>query len=94
MQFKRIKAYVKPPNKGHFGDNSIINSHDLSVVERLSSSRRLKLYCYYRETEFSGSKNCPLYVERFINTVSKSQTSTTGGFTVLLVLSSIQEELV
>ena len=49
---------VKPPNKGHIGDN--INSHALSLVERLSSSRRFKLYCYYRETGFSGSKNCPL----------------------------------
>ena len=49
---------VKTPNKGHVGDN--INSHALSLVERLSSSQRFKLYCYYRETEFSGPMNCPL----------------------------------
>ena len=36
---------VKPLNKGHVGDN--INLHALSLVERLSSSRRFKLYCYY-----------------------------------------------
>ena len=45
---------VKPPNKGHVGDN--INSHALSLVERLSSFRRFELYCYYRETEFSGPR--------------------------------------
>ena len=33
---------VKPPNKGHFGNN--INSSLLSFVERLSSSRRFKMY--------------------------------------------------
>ena len=40
---------VKPSNKGHVGDN--INSHALSLVEWLSSSRRFKLYCYYRDTD-------------------------------------------
>ena len=29
---------VKPPNKGHVGDN--INSHAVSLVERLASSIR------------------------------------------------------
>ena len=33
---------VKPPNKGHFGNN--INSSLLSFVQRLSSSRRFKMY--------------------------------------------------
>ena len=33
---------VEPPNKGHFGDS--INSAVLSFVERLSSSRRFKMY--------------------------------------------------
>ena len=33
---------VKPLNKGHFGNN--INSSLLSFVERLSSSRRFKMY--------------------------------------------------
>ena len=33
---------VEPPNKGHFGDN--INSAFVSFVERLSSSRRFKMY--------------------------------------------------
>ena len=35
-------ATVKPPNKGHFGNN--INLSLLSFVERLSSSRRFKMY--------------------------------------------------
>ena len=39
---------LKPLNKGHVGDN-IINSHALSLVERLSSFWRFKLYCDYRE---------------------------------------------
>ena len=30
---------VEPPNKGHFGDNIVV-----SFVERLSSSRRFKMY--------------------------------------------------
>ena len=60
---------VKPPNKGHIGDN--INSHALSLVERLSSSQRFKLYCYYI---YIGKQNfrvpafavlC-IYIERFI----------------------------
>jgi len=33
---------VVSPNKGHFGDN--INSAVVSFVERLSSSRRFKMY--------------------------------------------------
>ena len=33
---------VEPPNKGHVGD--IINSAVVSLVERLSSSRRFKMY--------------------------------------------------
>ena len=33
---------VKPPNKGHVGDN--INSAVVSFVERLSSLRRFKMY--------------------------------------------------
>ena len=33
---------VEPPNKGHVGDN--INSAVVSFVERLSSSRRFKMY--------------------------------------------------
>ena len=36
------EATVEPPNKGHFGNN--INSSLLSFVERLSSSRRFKMY--------------------------------------------------
>ena len=43
--YGKLSAYVcitvNPPNKGHVGDN--INSHALSLVERLSSSRRFKL---------------------------------------------------
>ena len=58
---------VKPLNKGHVGDN--INSHALSLVERLSSSRRFKLYCYYMEKEFSGSQE----LSAVDNTVSLSQ---------------------
>ena len=38
---------VEPPNKGHFGNN--INSAVLSLVERLSSSRRFTMYGNYRE---------------------------------------------
>ena len=34
---------VKPPNKGHFGNNIILNSSLLSFVERLSSSRGFNL---------------------------------------------------
>ena len=49
---------VKPLNNGQVGDN--INSHALSLLERLSSSRRFKLYCYYRETNFLGPESCPL----------------------------------
>ena len=37
-----LEITVEPPNKGHFGDN--INSAVLSFVERLSSSRRFKMY--------------------------------------------------
>ena len=60
---------VKPPNKENVGDNNfIINSHALSLVERLSSSRRFKLYTatIYRETEFSGRLHELSSVERFI----------------------------
>ena len=33
---------VEPPNKGHVGDD--INSAVVSFVEKLSSSRRFKMY--------------------------------------------------
>ena len=36
---------VEPPNKGHFGDN--MNSVVLSLVERVSSSRRFSTYRNY-----------------------------------------------
>ena len=43
---------VKPLNKGHVGDN--INSHALSLVERLSSSQRFKLYNTIEKCIFWG----------------------------------------
>ena len=46
---------VEPPNKGHFGNN--INSAGLSLVERMSSSRRFSLlYGNYREGNILGPK--------------------------------------
>ena len=36
---------VKPLNKGHVRDNNI-NSHALSLVGRMSSSQKFKLYSY------------------------------------------------
>ena len=42
VQFTNYRYTVKPPNKGHFGNN--INSSLLSFVKRLSSSRRYKMY--------------------------------------------------
>ena len=41
---------VEPRNKRHLGNNNnIINSADLSPVERLSSSQRFSMYGNYRE---------------------------------------------
>ena len=37
---KRLSCTVKPPNRGHFGDGPFVH---LSLVERLSSSRR---FCF------------------------------------------------
>ena len=42
LYYPFVHTTVKPPNKGHFGNN--INSSLLSFVERLSSSRRFKMY--------------------------------------------------
>ena len=50
VMFDNDIVYVEPPNKGHFVDN--INSADVSLVERLSSSRRFKMYWNYRESNF------------------------------------------
>ena len=71
---------VKPPNKGHVGDNK--NSHALSLVERLSSSRRFKLYCYYRETKFSGPRELST-VQRFLIQCPFLRGSTIGSFTII-----------
>ena len=60
---------VNPLNKGHVRDN--INSHAFSLVDRLSSSRRFKLYCYYRETKFSGPRT--VHCREVFNTVSLSR---------------------
>ena len=43
---------VEPLNKGHFGNNII--SAVVSFVERLSSSRRFKMYENYMETNYLG----------------------------------------
>ena len=51
---------VKPLNKGHFGNNS--NSSLLSFVERLSSSRRFKMYS---QNNYLGPWKAS-FVERFI----------------------------
>ena len=53
---------VEPPNKGHFGDS--ISSAVLSLVERLSSSRRFSMYRNYGEWYFFGLRSVSL-VERF-----------------------------
>ena len=51
---------VEPLNKGHVGDN--INSAVVSFVyiERLSLSRRFKMYQNYREANFWDLNLCPL----------------------------------
>ena len=55
---------VKPPNKGHFGNNNnIINSAVLSLIERLSSSRRFSMNRNYRGMIVFGTPNSVLYRE-------------------------------
>ena len=70
---------VKPPNKGHFGNN--INSSLLSFVERLSSSRRFKMYYNHRQTNYLGPSKAS-FVERFIILCPYLGGSTIGGLTV------------
>ena len=62
MQVMLIHNTVEPPNKGHFGDNNI-NPAVLSLVERLSSSRRFSMYRNYGEWYFLGPQSVSL-VER------------------------------
>ena len=70
---RRLLACVhklKPLNKGQIGDN--INSAVLSFVERLSSSRRFKMYWNYRGRIIWGGMRAVLllqpssFVERYI----------------------------
>ena len=52
---------VKPPNKRHVaGDKLYINSHALSLVERLFSFQRVPLLLYIGKWIFLGPMNCPL----------------------------------
>ena len=51
----RVTCTVEPPNKGHVGGN--INSAVLTFLERLSFSRRFKMY---REANFWDLGPCPL----------------------------------
>ena len=68
---------VKLPKKGHIGNN--VNSHNiiLSLVERLASSRRFKMYyyMYYRKTEFFVPKIVHCREVYYNNTVSLSVVS-------------------
>ena len=50
---------VEPPNKGHFGNN-IINSAVLSLIERLSSSRRFLVNRTIGNGSFWDPKQYPL----------------------------------
>ena len=69
--------------KDTLGDN--INSHALSVVERLSSFQKFKMYCYYRETKFSGPWTRELStVKRFLIQCPFLGGPTIGGFTVCI----------
>ena len=52
---------VKPPNKGHFGDN--INSAVLSLVERFSPSQRFLMHGNYMDSNILGLEAVSL-VER------------------------------
>ena len=54
---------VEPPNKGHFGNN--INLAVLSLVEKLSSSRRFTKNGNYREDNILGLEAVSL-VERSV----------------------------
>ena len=58
MESFRYLYTVEPPNKGHFGTN--INSAVLSLVERLSSSRRFSMYENHREDNILRLEQCPL----------------------------------
>ena len=42
-----LQCTVEPPNKGHFGNN--INSAIVSLIEKLSSSRRFSMNRNYRK---------------------------------------------
>ena len=62
LRLLSLKNYtVKLPNKGHFGDN--INSAVLSLVERLSPSRRFLMYGNYMDSNVLGLEAVSL-VER------------------------------
>ena len=76
--------YSEISKQRYVGDN--INLHALSLVERLSSSRRFKLYCYYRDTRIFGSHELSS-VERFIIQCPFLGGSTIGGFTAYTELS-------
>jgi len=65
--------------QGHFGNN--INSAVVSFVERLSFSRRFKMYWIYRETNYSGPWKVS-FVERSNILCPYLRGSTIGGFTI------------
>ena len=54
---------VEPPNKGHFGNN--INSAVLSLIEKLSSSRRFSMNRNYRGMIVFGTPQTVSPIERF-----------------------------
>ena len=73
---------VEPPNKGHFGPN--INYRVLSLVERLSFSRRFDLYENNRKLSNLGPRPMS-FVERFTIQCPVLSVSTIGGSTVYLL---------
>ena len=64
-----MSTTVEPPNKGPVGDN--INSAVVPFVEKLSSSRRFKMYYDYREANVWDLDLCPCREVFYIVSLSR-----------------------